>query len=76
MPEELLQLVSPRLLLRPLKEDDVDLVVELVTDPEMMEYAGGPATSERIRTGKALPVVMTKLQVTHWGRSIVDKLLT
>ena len=50
MPEELLQLVSPRLLLRPLKEDDVDLVVELVTDPEMMEYAGGPATSERIRT--------------------------
>ena len=50
MPEELLQLVSPRLLLRPLNEDDVDLVVELVTDPEMMEYAGGPATSERIRT--------------------------
>ena len=50
LPEEFLQLMSPRLLLRPLEEDDVDLVVKLVTDPEMMEYAGGPATSERIRS--------------------------
>ena len=45
-----LELVSARLFLRPLRESDVDLVLEVFTDPEMMEYAGGPVKSERIRT--------------------------
>ena len=48
-----LELVSARLFLRPLRESDVDLVLELFTDPEMMEYAGGPVKSERIRTEMA-----------------------
>ena len=51
-----LELVSARLFLRPLRESDVDLVLELFTDPEMMEYAGGPVKSERIRTGMAASV--------------------
>ena len=51
-----LELVSARLFLRPLRESDVDLVLELFTDPEMMEYAGGPVKSERIRTEMAASV--------------------
>ena len=49
LPDQSLQLVSTRLFLRPLLENDVDLVLELFTDPEIMEYAGGPVKSERIR---------------------------
>ena len=51
-----LELVSARLFLRPPREHDVALVLELFTDPEMMEYAGGPVKSERIRTGMAASV--------------------
>ena len=51
-----LEFVSARLFLRPLRESDVDLVLELFTDPEMMEYAGGPVKSERIRTEMAASV--------------------
>ncbi|MCH1522852.1 MAG: GNAT family N-acetyltransferase [Arenicellales bacterium] len=51
-----LELVSARLFLRPLRESDVDLVLELFTDPEMMEYAGGPVKSERIRTEMAASI--------------------
>ena len=56
LPDQSLQLVSARLFLRPLLENDVDLVLELFTDPEMMEYAGGPVKSERIRTEMAVSV--------------------
>jgi len=56
LPDQSLQLVSARLFLRPLHETDVDLVLELFTDPEIMEYAGGPVKSERIRTEMAASV--------------------
>ena len=49
LPDQSLELVSARLFLRPLRQDDVDLVLELFTDPEMMEYAGGPMKEEAIR---------------------------
>ena len=42
-------LSSPRLLLRPLQQSDVDLVLELFTDPAMMKYAGGPQEGGKIR---------------------------
>ena len=51
-----MQLVSARLLLRPLWKNDVDLVLELFTDPEIMEYAGGPVKNERIRAEMAASV--------------------
>ena len=53
LPDQSLQLVSARLFLRPLLENDVDLVLELFTDPEIMEYAGGPVKNERIRAEMA-----------------------
>jgi len=56
LPDQSLRLVSARLFLRPLQETDVDLVLELFTDPEIMEYAGGPVKSERIRTEMAASV--------------------
>ena len=56
LPDQSLQLVSARLFLRPLLENDVDLVLELFTDPEIMEYAGGPVKSERIRAEMAASV--------------------
>ena len=56
LPDQSLQLVSARLFLRPLLENDVDLVLELFTDPEIMEYAGGPVKSERIRSEIAASV--------------------
>ena len=49
LPGQSLILSSPRLHLRPLQESDVDLVLELFTDPEVMEYAGGPVKDETIR---------------------------
>jgi RimJ/RimL family protein N-acetyltransferase len=36
-----------------LQESDVDLVLELFTDPEVMEYAGGLVRSEKIQTEMA-----------------------
>ena len=56
LPDQSLQLVSARLFLRPLLENDVDLVLKLFTDPEIMEYAGGPVKSERIRSEMAASV--------------------
>ena len=53
LPGQSLILSSPRLHLRPLQESDVDLVLELFTDPEVMEYAGGPIKSEKILTEMA-----------------------
>ena len=53
LPDQSLELVSARLFLRPLRQDDVDLVLELFTDPEMMEYAGGPMKEEAIRAETA-----------------------
>ena len=53
LPGPSLILSSPRLHLRPLQESDVDLVLELFTDPEVMEYAGGPVKDEKIRAEMA-----------------------
>ena len=53
LPGQSLILSSPRLHLRPLQESDVDLVLELFTDPEVMEYAGGLVESEKIWTEMA-----------------------
>ena len=53
LPGQSLILSSPRLHLRPLQESDVDLVLELFTDPEVMEYAGGLVRSEKIQTEMA-----------------------
>ena len=53
LPGQSLILSSPRLHLRPLRESDVDLVLELFTDPEVMEYAGGPVKDEKIRAEMA-----------------------
>ena len=56
LPDDSLQLSSARLFLRPLRENDVDLVLELFTDPGIMEYAGGPVGSDKIRTEMAASV--------------------
>jgi RimJ/RimL family protein N-acetyltransferase len=43
-----LELQSDRLLLRPLIEDDLDLVLEMFTNPEVMRYTGGVASEETL----------------------------
>lgn len=44
-----LELLADRLLLRPLKLDDVDLAIEMFTDPEVTRYIGGVHTAKKIR---------------------------
>jgi len=43
-----LNLTSERLLLRPLSQFDVDVVVEMRTNPEVMKFFGGAETEEQI----------------------------
>ena len=44
-----LELHTSRLLLRPLRFDDVDLGIEMFTDPEAVRYVGGLLSEEKIR---------------------------
>lgn len=44
-----LELLTDRLLLRPLRLDDVDLAIEMFTDPEVVRYVGGATAVEEIR---------------------------
>lgn len=43
-----LELLTDRLMLRPLRLDDLDLAIEMFTDPEVARYVGGPQTAEEI----------------------------
>jgi RimJ/RimL family protein N-acetyltransferase len=45
-----LELLTPRLLLRPLCADDVDLGIEMFTDPDVVRYVGGLLSAEEIRS--------------------------
>lgn len=44
-----LELKSDRLLIRPVEVNDLDLCLELFTDPDVLKYAGGAQTEEEIR---------------------------
>ncbi len=46
-----LELLTERLRLIPLANDDVDLCLELFTDPEVVKYAGGVVGADEIRKG-------------------------
>ncbi len=50
-----LELQTDRLVLRPLVETDLDLGLELLTDPAVMKYVGGACT--RARVMEQMPVV-------------------
>ena len=43
-----LELLTDRLLLRPLRLDDLDLETEMFTDPEVARYVGGLQTAEEV----------------------------
>jgi [ribosomal protein S5]-alanine N-acetyltransferase len=43
-----LEFHTDRLLLRPLTTDDVDLVLEIFTDPHIMRYGGGASTADEV----------------------------
>ncbi|MBW2274185.1 MAG: GNAT family N-acetyltransferase [Deltaproteobacteria bacterium] len=45
-----LELLTDRLLLRPLRLDDLDVATEMFTDPEVTRYAGGVLTAEEVET--------------------------
>lgn len=45
-----LELLTSRLLLRPLEPDDVDLGIEMFTDPDVVRYVGGLLSAEKIRS--------------------------
>jgi ribosomal-protein-alanine N-acetyltransferase len=55
-----LTLLTDRLLLRPLRLDDLDLGIEMFTDPEVVRYVGGPEpqTAKEIEAG--LPTEMKR----------------
>ncbi len=44
-----LELYTERLFLRPVREDDLDLALEILTDDDVMRYAGGTSTPRDIR---------------------------
>ena len=43
-----LQLITKRLALRPLSINDVSLVIEMFTDEQVMQYAGGTILKKKI----------------------------
>ncbi len=43
-----LELLTDRLILRPLRLDDLDLASEMFTDPQVVRYAGGLQTAEEV----------------------------
>jgi ribosomal-protein-alanine N-acetyltransferase len=45
------ELRTGRLVLRPLRESDLDALAAIYADPQTMRYLGGPRTRERTRTG-------------------------
>jgi ribosomal-protein-alanine N-acetyltransferase len=45
-----LKLQTERLRLRPLANDDIDLCLEMFTDPDVLKYAGGAVTEGEIRS--------------------------
>ena len=49
-----LQLTTKRLALRPLLMSDVGLVIEMFTDHQIMKYAGGPISEEKINAEMTL----------------------
>lgn len=53
-----LELHSQRLLLRPLAAEDLELAVELFTDPEVMTFVGEPYTAEKI--AEEMPVALSR----------------
>ena len=46
-----LELLTDRLLLRPLRVEDIDLAMEMFTDPDVVRYVGGLETPEQIEAG-------------------------
>ena len=44
-------LYSKRLVLTPSAPADVDITIEMFTDPEVLQHAGGPMTEDEIRRG-------------------------
>lgn len=53
-----LELTSERLLLRPLTESDLNVSVEILTDPAVMKYVGEPYNRDRVV--RELPTVMKR----------------
>ena len=51
-------LETERLRLRPLEESDLDLGLEILTDPEVMRYVGHALDAERVK--KDMPVVVQR----------------
>ena len=51
-----LQLTTKRLVLRPLLMSDVGLVIEMFTDHQIMKYAGGSISEEKINAEMALNI--------------------
>ena len=43
-----LELISERLLLRPLAESDLDVGIAILTDPEVMKFIGPTQTKDRV----------------------------
>jgi ribosomal-protein-alanine N-acetyltransferase len=45
-----LKLTSERLILKPLQPDDLDICLEMFTDPDVVKYADGLMSESTIRT--------------------------
>ena len=44
-------LTTDRLVLRPLRESDLEALAAIYADPQVMRFLGGPRTREDARTG-------------------------
>lgn len=57
-------LIGPRLKLRAPRPCDADVIVELLTDPDVRRYVGGPQDAEVVR-GRL------RLSTEHWGSFVI-----
>lgn len=43
------EIETERLAIRPLRQDDIDMLIEVFSDPEVMRFAGGPKPEAKLR---------------------------
>ena len=68
-----MQLETERLLLRPLRIDDLDALAELYGDAEVMRYIGGGGTIDRERTRQSLERMIAGFAERGYGILAVER---
>ena len=68
-----MRLETERLLLRPLREDDLDVFAQFYADPEVMRYLGVGKVLNRDETEQSLRRMLRSFEVDGFGQMAVER---